>query len=308
MSIASDVKVSLLRVSRSRSRGITEKMLRSWQGVTLLRAVLLACAISPIFSYAHASDCRPIPGAAVLWAKPSVRFVLVGEQHGTREAPEIFGDLVCIAAKSAGRPLVVAVEHLVREQAALDAFMASSGDASAVRALIAQPPWSDLAAQVQDGRYSAAYLALIERLHRLHAEGRVARVIAIDPGGASRDAVMADRISKASDGISDALTLVFAGNAHTAKQPPEPGFQRGAASYLPPSEAVALVVADRGGTAWGCRGATPQSMTCGVQQQFGTSHAPRGITLGTAWLHGYDGTLSIGTKVTASPPAVTGIK
>ncbi|MFC5388937.1 hypothetical protein U0030_03370 [Brevundimonas bullata] len=43
-----------------------------------------------------ASDCRPIAGAEALW-REDIRYVFIGETHGTTEAPAAFAELVCAA-------------------------------------------------------------------------------------------------------------------------------------------------------------------------------------------------------------------
>lgn len=263
-------------------------------GEDALRTFAFAFVLSLIALPACAETCTPIPGSDALWAKPETRFILVGEIHGTREQPAIFGDLVCAAA-AAKRPIVVAIEHGVSEQPALDRFMASTGDAEAVRVLLADPWWSG---EIEDGRESEAYLALIEDLRRLKAEGRLARLIAIDTQDDNRDEEMATRILAAGQGLNNPLTLVFSGNAHAAKIPHHPQSPRGAASYLPGNETVSLLLTYMSGTAWNCQ------QSCAANPNGATTDKPRGITFGRAWLPGYDGELSTGAPSTASPPAM----
>jgi hypothetical protein len=259
-----------------------------------MRALLISLAFTLLALPASAIECAPIPGSDALWSKPETRFILVGEIHGTAETPAIFADLVC-AAGASKRPIVVAIEHAVAEQPALDAFMNSSGDPIAIHQLLANPEWHG----VQDGRESGAYLGLIETLRRLKAEGRIVRVVAMQ-GVDDHD--MASRILGAGQGLKDPLTLVYGGNVHMAKTPPQPEFPRGAASYLPGENAISLLVTDKGGAAWN------QQQHIGVNPNPASTGRPRGITFGTAWLPGYDGELSTGAPSTASPPAVNQLK
>lgn len=263
-----------------------------------MRAILISTflALTAFPTFAADDSCKPIPGAEMLWAKPTTRFILVGEIHGTRETPAIFADLVCAAADGK-RPIVVAIEHEVSEQPALDVFMASSGDAIAVRTLLADPDWSG-----QDGRKSEAYLALIENLRRMKAEGRIVGLVAMDPADDSRDRGMAEHIVAAARGLKSPLMLVYAGNIHMAKTPPRPEIPRGAASYLPENETISILVTDKGGSIWNCQ------QSCGVNANNPSTKMPRGITFGSAWLPGYDGELSTGAPSTASPPAVNQLK
>jgi hypothetical protein len=84
--------------------------------------------------------CASLPGASALWFRPGLRFVLVGEMHGTAETPVIFRDLVC-AATSNQRPIVVGIERSTREQPAIDAFMAPGNHDAATSALLTEKGW-----------------------------------------------------------------------------------------------------------------------------------------------------------------------
>src|ERR1019366_6675280 len=118
--------------------------------------------------------CEPLPGAGTLWSRPNLRFVLVGEMHGTVESPAIFRDLVCAAA-SGKRPIVVGVERSAREQKAIDAFMAPENHEVAVNALLAERGWNAF-----DGRSSRAMLMLLETLRALKLKEQVSDVVAFD--------------------------------------------------------------------------------------------------------------------------------
>jgi uncharacterized iron-regulated protein len=67
-------------------------------------------------------------------AKPGLRSVLVGENHGTREGPAIFADLSCAAIRESNRPIVVALE--MNEQAPIDAYFRASGQGSSEKVLL----------------------------------------------------------------------------------------------------------------------------------------------------------------------------
>ena len=84
-------------------------------------AALLAASLHAAALDAPA-ECRPMPGAEVLW-RDDVRYVFVGETHGTTEAPAAFADLVCAALEQG--PVTVSVEYPVQMQPTLDAFMAA---------------------------------------------------------------------------------------------------------------------------------------------------------------------------------------
>jgi hypothetical protein len=232
--------------------------------------------------------CRPIDGAAQLWTRPGLRFLLVGEMHGTTEGPAIFGDLVC-AAVATGRPVVAALERPVEEQDDLSAFRAKE--------LLAHKVW-----HIFDGRSSRAMLDLIEALHGM----KLAELVAFDAGAgqpnAERNALMADALKAAAVRHPGALVIVLTGNLHASKKLIE-GFGQYpfAAMLLPPDATLSLFLADRGGTAW-----TQQSEGCGPHPIRSSRGDKREVSLeaGRSPMSGYDGVLSTGLVSTASPPAL----
>ena len=66
--------------------------------------------------------CSPLPGAEQVWSRPMIRWVFVGELHGSNEAPAAFLDLVCDAL-ARGRRVTVALERPTSEQPALDGIL-----------------------------------------------------------------------------------------------------------------------------------------------------------------------------------------
>ena len=84
------------------------------------------------FSSADHSPCAAIPGATAILSDRSTRTIVVGELHGTNETPAAFADLTCLAA-SAGRRVVVALEHPTTDQPQIDKFIASDGGQSLSR-------------------------------------------------------------------------------------------------------------------------------------------------------------------------------
>lgn len=265
-------------------------------------AVLMAAAF--VSGEARAGEaCAPLPGAEALWARPEVRFVLVGETHGAAETPVAFGDLVCAAAAS-GRPVVVALEQDNTGQAALDAFLASDGGPDAVDALIGGLSWQG---PIWDGRSSVASLEMMQRLRRMKARGEIVGVTAFldwtDRSQAGHERRMAEGLTAASGAAPGALVIGLMGSLHAWKgaRPGRDGESyRLAADYLPPAATVSLfVVHQPGGSVWAC-----MSGTCGPRTMRGRPETrPRGVFLDGAEMEGYDGVLSIGGPLTASPPA-----
>jgi len=253
----------------------------------------IACCLVLVANAEEQVRCPPIPGAERLWARPALRFVLVGEMHGTNETPAVFADLVCSAGETK-RAVIAAVEF--RDQEALDRFLDSKNAEISVKELLSKDEWKGI-----DGRASRAMVAMLERLRSLKAQHLVSRVIAFSASGESAaqdEEVMASALLRASAHNPDAVVIVLAGNFHVAKKElAEVGSYRPMGSFLPPAQTVSLLVTDRGGDAWNC-----QDGSCGPHTVKSSGGVIRGITLVSPHA-GYDGVLSTGLAATASKPA-----
>lgn len=244
-----------------------------------------------------------LPGGAVArerctWpeAMPVRALVLVGEVHGTVETPALVGELAC-AASTDGTAVTVALEISTREQARLDAYLASACTPDARAALLAGPFWTR---STQDGRSSTAMLALLERLRRLHADGRRIAVIAVDEERAgTRDVDMAEHITRAVHPGGRVIALL--GNVHASQRLGRPNLP----DYVPAGYLLRALaplgvrVGARGGEAWVC------APTCGVlavgDQRVGDG--PIGYATADRARSGYDGSYTV-PVYTASLPAV----
>jgi len=260
-------------------------------------ALLLLLALIP-----RDDPCRDVPGSAALLEPGAI--VLLGEVHGTREAPAAAGDLVCLA-RAAGLEVVVGLEIPVSESESLESYLASDGGGAARRALLARPFWSR---EYQDGRSSRAMLELLERLRRADP---LPRVVAIDDPDepAGRDAAMAAALSRAAGELPGGLVVALTGNLHnrlevgTAWDPAlRPAGRRLAETH--PSRVVSVELGHAGGTAWVCTGST--AADCGVLSLPLRPRRDSGrVVLAPAEAEGVDarrGELFLGA-VTASPPA-----
>jgi len=228
-----------------------------------------------------------------LWARSGLRFVLVGETHGTTETPAIFGDLVC-SARVTKRPIIVGLEF--REQKVLDRFLESRSDELRIKEPLSADEWKGT-----DGRASEAMLLLLERLGDMKADGSLLSIAAFSAASdsAARDEeAMAAALIRASASRPDSLVIVLTGNVHASKKKLlEVGPYQLMGSFLPTTQTISLLVTDRGGEAWNC-----QSGSCEPHKLGSTGAMDRGITLISLY-PGYDGILSTGLPATASIPA-----
>jgi hypothetical protein len=247
---------------------------------------------------ASVPTCVPIAGAQQVLADGRVRWLIVGEQHGTNETPAAFIDLVCIAATK--RTVAVAVEQPVTQQAAIDAFIASDGSAAARAAFLKSSIWTS---SFKDGRSSQAIFGMFNSLRQLRAAGRITRVIAFQPvnranGPAGYEQAMADELAQRSS--PEVLTVALVGNVHAMRKPVSfsgPAYMP-MAGLLRRSQTTTLDARPNGGSQWAC-----MSMTdCGAQiMQAGTWHS-RGVVLGGEASPAYSGAFNLGVPATASLP------
>lgn len=249
-------------------------------------------------------ECSSIPGADSLFRRSHLRWIVVGEVHGTNEAPQIFADLACLAASS--EPVVVAVEKAAVEQPAIDEFIASDGSSQAVKRFSASKMWNE---PLPDGRSSQSYFRLFQRLRELRAAGRVKSVIAFQPNFSFRpgeysaakyeNALASSLISRVPQGLR---ALVLVGSSHA--QSTSPSWAKSPylpmVGYLPADRTVTLEARSAGGSAWNCAGDD-----CGAHAVGSTGEGPKRSIVMDAPGGLYAGALNLGVRLTASPPQVS---
>ena len=270
----------------------------------------LLAAAAPMTEPASVEEvCSPLPGAQVLRYAVRPDFIIMGETHGTAELPAAFADMVCAFA-AMGEPLTVGIEFLPAEQAALDAYLASNGDAAAKAALLASPAWS-----LRDGRASQAIFDLVETLRRLKAGRSDMQVVAFDHPSeragtsAAREKGMADLLLAAKRTRPAAPVIALTGNGHAGKSEWTslgPSFAA-MSQLLPEDRTIAISFDVGGGEIWGCRRtAEGAPEECGPRPVTARGEiGPRGLSMGSS-RKGFDATVSVGKAFTASPPAKAG--
>ncbi|MCA3699307.1 MAG: hypothetical protein IOB84_05880 [Brevundimonas sp.] len=246
------------------------------------------------------SACSPPDGFRALLDRQE-RYIVLGEVHGTVEAPAAFAQMVCAAAERG--PVTIALELPVDMQAQLDAFLAADDRASAETALEGSP-LAD--ARMNDGRSSQAMLAMMHEVRALRSAGRDVAFHAFQPSAprppgltqAWYELDMGYALSEAFYARPSARVLAIVGSVHARKTGsarfPEIGLP--AAAHLPSDAVISLRLAEQGGSAWNCRQACaihPVSVNYDAQA--------RGLIMVPLDGGAYDGVLALG-PVTASPP------
>ena len=234
-----------------------------------LALALLLSATGP----AAASECPAVPGLDPLLEPGTV--LLLGEIHGTEQAPAFVAGVAC-AALAKGLPVTVGLEIDRPEDAAFQAYLASDGGAEARRALLASPTWTR---EEQYGLGSRAMLGLVDRLRELAAGPGELRLVLIDRHEPQdeRDRAMAERLAEASEARPGDFVVVLTGNLHNRLTRGTPwnaelepmGYQL--VRLRPEARIVSLDMAHPGGTAWVCFPGPPRD--CGVKELSGPEDA-----------------------------------
>jgi hypothetical protein len=168
-------------------------MARSGPKPTVLRAGMfwprsLVAAIIVLASCASAGSqsvrCRAPAGVDALFRDPEVRYLVLGEVHGTDAMPAAAAEIACEAASRGDRTLV-ALEIPRREQAAIEAYVGGADDV----ATLLGSDW----ARRRDGTASVAMLGLLTRLRDLREAGLEIEVAAVQGSSA---AASADEIAR----------------------------------------------------------------------------------------------------------------
>lgn len=153
----------------------------------------------------------------------SHRIVVIGEMHGTREAPAVMKRLSRHYARQG--PVLVALEVWRTEHDALSAYLRSDGG-EAARARMREGPFWDVAPDRNDGRRTEDMLDLVESVRRLRVAGHDVAVMPFDIGpdayvdSAARDRDMAGYLRSAFEAFPHGRLLVLTGNVHAMRKPP----------------------------------------------------------------------------------------
>lgn len=256
-----------------------------------------------------AGICDQIPGADAILHDRAIRWIIVGEQHGTKEAPEIFADLACLAGKAGRRP-VIAVELPVDATETIREFLSRSDERTATERLLTHAFWRG---PMFDGRSSKAMLNLLERLRRLKQSNIISDLIAFQPTilatGEAYEKAMALNLRGAS--AERELVLALVGNVHARLTQ----WQFSGNSYLPMAghlprhQTLSFNIGDNGGAQWACFAASSaeSGTECGPRDHGRAEHQyRRGFVPNAGQGEPYSGDLNLGTLTTASGPAING--
>ncbi|MCJ2182767.1 hypothetical protein MTR62_08690 [Novosphingobium sp. 1949] len=261
-------------------------------------------------------------------------FVVLGELHGTAQAPAFLENTACALAAQ-GKRVLVAIEM----DAALDARLQAAWalDQSGFVAALGGPDWKGTG----KGVISQAVLGGLIRLHAQESAGAAIRVVAFNgvkdaAQGASlgestpeatHEAAQARNIAEAARGGHYDLTLVLVGNVHASRQPivrPGIAYKPMVMHLVNSGSVIALDMRYASGSAWFCQLKAGVALLPGVPipteqvecgdhdcagnagEEAGAGEGPPAISLepvsGARSGYAYDGTYWAGA-IRGSPPA-----
>ncbi len=251
--------------------------------------------------------CEPPPGYEALSQLDDLRFLVIGELHGTEQTPALFGELVCALASS-GMRILVGLELMVWSESAINTYLRSDGTEADRTTALTDSRWLDpVNIEFPDGRLSNAMWDLVERLRFLRDAGHEVAITTFrgfmlegEQSLTPFEARMAETLLEAEADADYDLTVVLTGNAHArTSRRTENGLLPfiPMAANLPEESSIRLNAVTGSGEAWNCRGSE-----CGVYEREGTPEgATVRIALDDGLSRGFDGIFAVG-NITASPP------
>jgi hypothetical protein len=221
--------------------------------------------------------------------------------HGTNEVPAAFANLAYLAAVTK-RSVPIALGYPADDQAVIDAYLASDGNAKARSTLLTSPVF---ASRTQDGRGSVAFVHLFDRLRRMKQAGQIEGVVASDAGSSTsvpltRDAAMA-RAWTAVPAVRNGIVLILDGNLHAIRTPfvTPTNTIITAGSLMPADRTVTINITGDGGQAWNC-----QQDGCGAHDIGPPNRGITKINYSTDKARRWDAVYELGVPTTAAGPAL----
>ena len=269
----------------------------------LQRAMLIVLTAIGMLCSANANCASDIEVPKVVF---DARVVVLGEVHGTTQAPAFAAALLCALAQPTV-PVLLALEIPNDQQSAIDAFVGGGPSADFERHNSKARFWSR---SFQDGRSSAAMITLIEAARTIRASGADIQVLAFDRGeeqldpALTRNEVMAKNILSGMEKRSGLKVLVLTGQVH-AKKSVGASFDsqfKSTTYLLSRANVLSFQMRSTGGEAWVC-----SAVNCGVRSGWASPSAVlgrSGLVLDGAVQPDFDGYFDVG-RITPSPPAYT---
>ena len=254
------------------------------------------------------SACRPdaeppadSAAEAIASHWPRERPLLIGEVHGTHEAPALVASL--LGRLPCDQPVLLLLEIREDEQSRLDAFMASDGGAEARARLLSGDFWTR---DEQDGRSSEAMFALVAEARRLKSRGRALALGAFAPAGEGDGTPYSARMTHAFRAHLDRhpghRVIGLVGNYHsqTVRTEEGPAAAQPLGRQLAERQVLSIAVFARAGSHWSCS----SNDSCGEKRIAGApspAEGPRLVMAANPDAARWHGKLMLDRFTTAGP-------
>ena len=224
---------------------------------------------------------------------------MIGEIHGTEEAPFYMFQMIC-QALGKGMAVTVGLELPYEEQDGIVAFLQSAGRTADQEKLLSLPFWKR---SYQDGRTSRAMYQLIENMRsKSYYKDRLRVILIDDPSTYERDVFMAKNVLSAVKTRPENVFFILTGNQHNIILEGTDHMGAIVAKEIGIENICSLQQRYTQGKAWICNG----SGGCGESTVSGNGRNEVGIEIDYEPFE-YHGFFDMG-EVTASHPAITSLK
>lgn len=284
-------------------------------------------AVSPLTT-SSLEACTMMEGwSGIADRKP--RFIVLGETHGTQEAPALVGNVACALA-AAGERVLLAIELSVEDNAALQAAWRLPVDRFPLA--LRNAGWVGR----EDGVASRAMFDMLVMLHARKEAGLSIEVATFNgmrddaqrerfaalAGQGPHEASQAENIGNAASAGAYDRVLILVGSFHARRNPVGEGagrFEPMAMHLAKIGPTISLRMRDAGGSMWNCiakpgmsvgpgQPITADAIDCGVHSVRGSADLSRKPFMQLGPFPGeeqraqnYDGFVWLGS-VTGSPP------
>jgi hypothetical protein len=278
-------------------------MIRRAATVMLLASAANGCAPASSRRLASRVEC-PALQVPVQFVRSS-EVIMVGELHGTEQAPRFVGDLACTLARR-GLRVTVALELPLELSDRLRRLASTQGDQTATA------DWHTVFGGVwQDGRRSTAIAGLVDRVAAMRRAGMDVELASYAPDSAPTAQERDDGMGRAIATLAatQRSIIVLSGNLHnrlrvgTAISRAYRPAAVTLAGLIDPKRIVSIDMAYDAGTAWICTGSAPAD--CGVRQVRASNPLAWGDVriFDSTDVNGYQGRFGVGTVTAALPAA-----
>lgn len=247
-------------------------------------------------------ECAPPPYAQAIWTQKHIRYVLIGEVHGTEQTPAAFAEIVCAAAAS-GKRVLIGLEFPENARSAFQRYVASAGTMHDMTTFLDNSGWRAMR-ELPDGRTSSAMWNMIDRLRTLRAAGlnvSITTFIRAIQGDTQtiHEVGMATSLREADQSGDYDLVFGLVGNIHARKAPFRLGDEHLSdpmAMHLPPHSTLSILAVTGSGEAWYC------GQECGVHAITGSPDgASPGVRIDAGLHPGFDGVVAVGSSTASLP-------